>query len=45
MAEQCLVIGDRDEKDGALARGMGSDVLILPPSNEDRNALYDNMIV
>ena len=38
--ERCLVIGDREEKDGALAHGLGSDALILPGVHAERQKLY-----
>ena len=43
IPERCLVIGDRNEKDGALANSMSADALILPASIEDRAVLYKNM--
>ena len=38
--ETCLVIGDRIEKDGALARNMGADSLILPSTYKERVEIY-----
>jgi phosphoglycolate phosphatase/putative hydrolase of the HAD superfamily len=37
-ADECLMIGDRDEKDGECARKAGMDYLILPQSKEERKA-------
>lgn len=37
-AGECLYIGDRDEKDGASARSVGMDYLILPKGARRRNA-------
>jgi len=39
--EKCLVIGDRLDKDGEMAKRMGSDYLILP--KENREAIYSSM--
>ena len=36
----CIVIGDREEKDGALARNMGANALILPANEEERKEIY-----
>lgn len=41
--DHCLVIGDRDEKDGALARNLGSEKLILPSSVSDRKTVLETM--
>lgn len=38
--EDCLFIGDRDEKDGLCARQVGMDFLILPKSRSTRNQIY-----
>lgn len=44
-ADECLYIGDRDEKDGASARSAGIDYLILPKSVRRRKArgLFQNI--
>lgn len=36
IPERCLVIGDREEKDGALAANLGADVIILPKTSSER---------
>lgn len=41
--ERCLVIGDRFEKDAALAQNLGSEKLILPSRASKRKALYETM--
>lgn len=40
MPEQCLVIGDRWEKDGIMAAQMGADCLILQPQPKERMHFY-----
>jgi FMN phosphatase YigB (HAD superfamily) len=39
----CLVIGDRDDKDGMLGANMGADVLILPASKKERTLIYKQL--
>lgn len=41
--EECLYIGDRDEKDGASARSAGMDYLILPKSRRNREDLFSKI--
>ena len=39
--EHCVVIGDRQEKDGMLAHNMGAKALILPADKVGRKAVYE----
>ena len=39
----CLVIGDREDKDGAFAANVGARALILPESKKKRRSVYDRM--
>ena len=39
--ERCVVIGDREEKDGLLARNMGTEAVILPSDKAGRKAFYE----
>lgn len=39
----CLVIGDREEKDGQLAANMGSDAMILPRGKRGRARAYGRL--
>ena len=41
--EECLVIGDRYEKDGILAEKMGVDCIILPCAKTERRKLYKSL--
>lgn len=38
--KECLVIGDRPEKDGLLAQNLGADALILPTKRSERLLIY-----
>ena len=40
--KQCLVIGDRYEKDGILAQNMGADYFILPSTKVKRKRCYQH---
>ena len=40
----CLVIGDREEKDGVLAANLGADAIILPKSSTEREKIYQEFI-
>ena len=39
----CLVIGDREDKDGILGSNMGAEVLILPASRNKRANIYTQL--
>ena len=39
--ERCVVIGDREEKDGLLARNMGAGAVILPSNKAGRKSFYE----
>ncbi len=41
--EKCLVIGDRREKDGALAADMNSESIILSPEKHERLGTYERL--
>ena len=41
--EECLYIGDRDEKDGASARSVGMDYLILPKGRRNGADLFSKI--
>lgn len=43
ISEQCLVIGDRKEKDGILAQNLGADALIMPKTADEREKIYRSM--
>ena len=43
--ECCLVIGDRKEKDGALAANLGADVIILPKTSAERKKNYQRISI
>ena len=43
--EECLIIGDRVEKDGMLAFNMGADHLILPLSQKARVETYTHLAI
>lgn len=42
--ENCLFIGDRDEKDGECARRAGMPYLILDPNNKNCNSYFHNFV-
>ena len=42
---KCLVIGDREEKDGLLAANLGAEVIILPAKQAKRKELYNHLLV
>ncbi len=44
VPEQCLIIGDRQDKDGDMARNMAADVVILPPDCSERLKIYEEII-
>lgn len=39
--EECLIIGDRNEKDGKMAANMGAESLILSSKIQDRKEIYE----
>lgn len=41
--DDCLVIGDRYEKDGLLARNMNAGYVILPKGRKERKELYSRL--
>lgn len=43
IPERCLVIGDREEKDGALATNLGAKAIIVAKSIYEREKLYRNV--